>query len=108
MPWNRPRDTETATAYQELFGLRGAEHALRHGGLRWLHADADCLIFLRESVEESLLVCARRAPGEPVALPLEATATGLYRADDLADDLDELVLPGDGPSLRIWRLARRT
>lgn len=104
MPWNRPRDTETAAAYQELFGLRRAEQALRHGGLRWLHADADCLVFLRESVEESLLVCARRASGAPVELPLEATATGLYNADDL----DELVLPGDGPSLRIWRLARRT
>jgi alpha-glucosidase len=100
MPWDRPADQDAATldGYRALLGLRRSEPALRHGGLRWLHADADCLVFARETYEESLLVCARRAPGEPLALG--ARATGVYGAAD-GD-----VLPGDGPSLRVWRLTR--
>lgn len=103
MPWNRPqdRDEPTHAAYRALLGLRRAEPALRRGGLRWLHASADCLVFLRETAEESLLVCARRAPGEPLELPLAGAARGVYNAGDLSP----LVLPGDGPSLRIWRLS---
>jgi alpha-glucosidase len=109
MPWNRPddRDETTLEAYQALFGLRRSEPALRHGGLRWLHADADSLVFLRETVSESLLVSARRAAGDPVTLPLGASVTGVYGTDDLAADAaGEVTLPGDGPSLRIWRLGR--
>ncbi|MFD1539622.1 glycoside hydrolase family 13 protein [Nonomuraea guangzhouensis] len=100
MPWDRPadQDLETLAAYRELLGLRRAEPALRHGGLRWLHADTDCLVFLRETAAESLLVCARRAPGR--ALPLPTRAAGVYNASDTD------VLPGDGPSLRVWRLTR--
>ncbi|MEV4570070.1 glycoside hydrolase family 13 protein [Nonomuraea sp. NPDC049419] len=97
MPWNRPGDRDQATlaAYRELFGLRRAEPALRHGGLRWLHADADCLVFARETYGESIVVCVRRAPGEP--LTLGEHLTGLYHAPD-GD-----VMPGDGPSLSVWR-----
>ncbi|MGW4801417.1 glycoside hydrolase family 13 protein, partial [Nonomuraea sp. NPDC004297] len=65
-------------------------------GLRWLHADADCLVFARETEEETILVAARRAPGRPLAIG--TPATGLYNAQD-GD-----VVPGDGPSLRMWRL----
>lgn len=100
MPWNRPadQDLETLAAYRTLLGLRRAEPALRHGGLRWLHADADCLVYARETHQESLLVCVRRAPGEP--LPLGVRAEGVYGAQD-GD-----VIPGDGPALRIWRLTQ--
>ena len=44
-PARRPRE-ETLAAYQALFGLRAEQRALRHGGLRWIHADADSLVFL--------------------------------------------------------------
>ncbi|NUW39176.1 glycoside hydrolase family 13 protein [Nonomuraea rhodomycinica] len=100
MPWDRPADQDLATlaAYRELFGLRRAEPALRHGGLRWLHADADHLVFARECEAETLLVSARRAPGAP--LPLPGPATPVHNASDTN------VIPGDGPALRIWRLAR--
>ncbi|MGP3960512.1 glycoside hydrolase family 13 protein [Nonomuraea sp. 3N208] len=98
MPWNRPadQDLQTLTGYRELLGLRRAEPALRHGGLRWLHADADCLVFARETYQETLLVCARRAPGRPLAIGMRAE--GVHNAED-GD-----VIPGDGPSLRVWRL----
>ena len=58
-PWHRP----TLARYRELLRLRRAEPALRHGGLRLAHADADTLAFWRESRAERLLVLARRAPG---------------------------------------------
>ncbi|MEU4577423.1 glycoside hydrolase family 13 protein [Nonomuraea sp. ATR24] len=102
MPWNRPADQDLVTlaGYRTLLGLRRAEPALRHGGLRWLHADADCLVFARETYEETLVVCARRAPGPE--LRLGTHAEGVHDAPD-GD-----VLPGDGPSFRVWRLAPRS
>jgi alpha-glucosidase len=98
MPWNRPADQDprTLAGYRDLLGLRRTEPALRHGGLRWLHADADCLVFARETYQETLLVCARRTPGEPLHIGMRAE--GVYDAED-GD-----VIPGDGPSLRVWRL----
>ncbi|MEV3980979.1 glycoside hydrolase family 13 protein [Nonomuraea sp. NPDC049758] len=100
MPWNRPHDQDPATlsAYRELLGLRRAEPALRHGGLRWLHSDADCLVFARETFEESLLVAVRRAPG--AALAIGAQAQGVHNAQD--GDM----IPGDGPSVSVWRITR--
>ena len=99
MPWNRPadQDLETLAGYRELLGLRRAEPALRHGGLRWLHADADCLVFARETAGESLLVCARRAPGRPLPLP--------WRAEGVHNASATNVIPGEGPAVRVWRLA---
>ncbi|WP_327103607.1 glycoside hydrolase family 13 protein [Nonomuraea glycinis] len=100
MPWNRPADQDLATlaGYRHLLGLRRAEPALRHGGLRWLHADADCLVFAREYEDESLLVCARRAPGTP--LRLGAPAEVLYNSSD------KDVLAGAGPAVLVWRPGR--
>jgi alpha-glucosidase len=105
MPWNRPgeRDEITTKTYRDLVSLRRSEPALRDGGLRWVHADADTLVFLRETAEQSLLIAARRAPGQPVDLPLTGTARAVYNATDLTGQ-SVITLPGDGPSLRIWRL----
>lgn len=99
MPWNRPADRDAATlaAHRELLGLRRREIALRRGGLRWLHADADCLVFARETYEETLIVCARRAPGPPPALPPGA---GLVHNGGETNAAD-----GEGPSLTVWRVA---
>ena len=110
MPWNRPEDRDEATAkvYRDLIALRRREPALTRGGLRWLYADADTLVFVRETFEESLLVSARRTGGQPVALPLGAPAHGIFAAPDLEPDQGMLTLPADdGPSLRIWRLRGR-
>lgn len=107
MPWNRPdeRDEHTHRAYRELIALRRSEPALTRGGLRWLFADADTLIFARETIEESLLVAARRGDGCPIQLPLGVPARGLLGAADLAPQDGVVTIPAGGPSVRIWRLS---
>lgn len=82
MPWRRPSDRDDATlaAYRSLLGLRANEHALRHGGLRWIHADADSLVFLRESISDSIVVSAWRGGPLPT---LPFVVKPLYSADGL-------------------------
>ncbi|AVT41317.1 alpha-amylase family glycosyl hydrolase [Plantactinospora sp. BB1] len=112
MPWRRPESWDGATfeRYRGLLGLRRSVPALRHGGLRWAYADAESLVFLRESPTESVLVLARRGTAEPVRLagpPLAGPeAVNLYGgADALRPGPDgALTLPGDGPTFQVWRL----
>jgi alpha-glucosidase len=102
MPWNRPHDRDEATlsAYQSLVNLRNANPELRRGGLRWAHAGADVLAFLRESRDGEILVLARRAGGEAVDLGV-AEGTNLYGGKELTDGR----LPAaDGPDFQVWRL----
>ncbi|HZM78115.1 MAG TPA: glycoside hydrolase family 13 protein [Candidatus Limnocylindrales bacterium] len=90
MPWNRPGDIddEVFSSYRALFGLRTSEKALRHGGLRWIHGDADSLAFIRETGSESVVVSAARTGSAPIpALP---NLKPLFEA----------------PGLSIWRCAR--
>jgi alpha-glucosidase len=109
MPWHRPEnwDDSTFAAYRALIALRRAEPALRHGGLRWLRADADTLVFLREAPTGTVLVLARRAAGQPLRLSGLGPAENLYGgAPALRPDADGAVtLPADGPTFQAWRLA---
>ncbi|WP_091550652.1 glycoside hydrolase family 13 protein [Micromonospora pattaloongensis] len=108
MPWDRSEswDADTFARYRALVALRRAQPALRHGGLRWLHADADALVFVREAVEGGVLVLARRAPGVPVRLAGLGSADNVYGgAPGLAPAADGAVtLPADGPTFQVWRL----
>ncbi|MGS2614170.1 glycoside hydrolase family 13 protein [Micromonospora sp. LZ34] len=108
MPWHRPEswDAGTFAAYRALIALRHAEPALRRGGLRWLHADADTLVFLREAPTGTVLVLARRAAGAPVRLVGLPAGENVYGgAPALRPDADGAsTLPGDGPTFQVWRL----
>ncbi|WDZ86761.1 glycoside hydrolase family 13 protein [Micromonospora cathayae] len=107
MPWHRPEtwDQRTFGTYRSLLALRRAEPALRHGGLRWLHVDADTLVFAREAVDGTALVLARRAPGDPVRLTGLPSADNVYGgAPALRPDADgAATLPADGPTFQVWR-----
>ena len=62
MPWTTlERYDDTINSYAALIRLRREHPALSDGGLRWLHAGDDVLVFVRESAEESVLVVAARA-----------------------------------------------
>jgi alpha-glucosidase len=103
MPWGSP----TLGYYRDLLALRRASEALRRGGLRWAHVDADCLAYLRESPDERLLVFARRAAGAPTTVEgLDArTAMNVYGGAEITPTPGGgAVLPGDGPTFQVWRL----
>jgi alpha-glucosidase len=109
MPWHRTDvwDRSTLERYRSLIGLRRDERALRHGGLRWAHVDADTLCFLRETANERLLVLARRAAGAPVRVAgVHARgATNVYGGAAAPCDPDgSVLLPADGPTMQVWRL----
>jgi alpha-glucosidase len=95
MPWHAEEgwDRQTLGRYRALLGLRRAHQALRHGGMRIEHADADTIAFWRETASERLLVFARRASGPPVDLPL-SRAVNLYGGAAEA--------PADGPTFQVW------
>jgi alpha-glucosidase len=98
-PWDRSQwDTRTYATYRELLALRRAHRALRHGGLRWLHAAGDVVLFERESLDERLLVQVSRAAHPPLTSPF--TAVGLTGAPDVRAGE---ALPGDGPAHHVWR-----
>jgi alpha-glucosidase len=110
MPWHAPHrwDQRTFADYRALIALRHAEPALRHGGLRWVYADPDTLVFLRDTAESTLLVLARRAVAAPVRLAGMTVTDGENRyggAPRLRPDGDGIVvLPADGPTFQVWRL----
>ncbi|MDO3701291.1 glycoside hydrolase family 13 protein [Micromonospora sp. C28SCA-DRY-2] len=108
MPWHRPQswDAGTFAAYRALIALRHAEPALRRGGLRWLHVDADTLVFLREAPAGAVLVLARRAAGAPVRLTGLPAGENVYGGAPALrpDGTGAVLLPGDGPTFQVWRL----
>jgi alpha-glucosidase len=107
MPWDRPWDTATFDRYRALIALRRAHPALRRGGLRWLHAAGDSLVFLRESAGQTMLVLARRAAAGPLTISGLAPGTGwqnLYGgADSLYTEPDgSTAIDGHGPAFQVW------
>ena len=84
MPWNRPGDIdeEVLSSYRALFGLRKSQNALRHGGLRWIHAATDSLAFIRETESESIVVSAAR--NGTAHIPALPNLTPLFEAPGLS------------------------
>jgi alpha-glucosidase len=109
-PWrHRDRwDTVTLDAYRALLRLRRDHVALRRGGLRWVHAGADSLTFLREHPDERLLVHVARAEHDAVRLPLGALGarrvSALYGDACVGEDLGTVELPARGPAAHVYHL----
>jgi alpha-glucosidase len=63
MPWeNLPtHQPETQAAYKSLLNLRRNSSALSSGGLRWLSISQESVLFLRESVSETLVFAIARS-----------------------------------------------
>lgn len=108
LPWGTP--PRLADAYGILAQLRRTAGPLLRGGLRWLHADDESMIFIRETSDEALLVLASR--GDTAAqLPhavigtLDGTAVafGEAVAESLADDV---CISSKGPTFAVWRVVQ--
>ncbi len=107
MPWDTLDDHDARiTLYSELIHLRTSHVALTEGGIRWLHADDDLLVYIREHTDESVLVAAARA-GFDLTLPRQSVAghpLSLF-GDGVAQGTPAgMHLSGTGPSFSVWQL----
>lgn len=66
MPWAEVERVvkDLRTSYARLGLIRREHPALTEGSVRWIHAEGDALVFIRESVESSVLVMAARDSSE--------------------------------------------
>ncbi|MFI6599999.1 glycoside hydrolase family 13 protein [Nonomuraea sp. NPDC050536] len=109
-PWDGPQDSATYRIFQDLIRLRRDHDALRHGGLRWLHAGEDVLVYERALPGETLVVQVSRAGHEPVPFPRaltgRAAAPGTLVSLTGGPDLRPgEFMPSDGPAFHVWELS---
>ncbi len=112
-PWHRPDswNQELMSLFGRLCAVHRDSPALRQGGLRWVHVDADRMVWMREAHDESMLVLLARAPGPPIALAADllgldegTQAHNVYGGASLPRAAGLVELPGDGPMVQMWRL----
>lgn len=84
---------------KRLVSIRRSSSALADGGLRWVDAQDDCIAFLRESKEESLLVVASRS-----RVKLELGAIGDVAETLYGPQLSRARFHSSGPAIGIYRL----
>ena len=77
MPWRAIEeadgekiDLEVLTATRALLGARREQVALRRGGLRWLHAGTDALVYARTHPDGDVVVHLARAAHDEITLDL--------------------------------------
>jgi alpha-glucosidase len=105
-PWDDSTwDHDLLEEVRALVALRRRSVALQRGGLRFVHAGADSITFVREVPDETVLVHLTRADGPPVVLPVAAVGGGrpvvLHGRGAPAVEGDRIVLPGAGPAAMI-------
>lgn len=111
IPWqdqDDPAVAEHIQMYRELIGIRRAHPVLSTGGLRWLAVDDAGFAFIRESVEECVLVVACRedfAAQLPAASLPSGAARSLYGDASLSvGDDGSARVSALGPSFAAWVL----
>ena len=82
IPWNdeRPSDRQMIEVYAALAKLRRENPALVDGGMRWLAATDEAIIFVREHKKQSVLVMATRGKVKDLTISASAVA-GLAQAE---------------------------
>lgn len=96
-------DADVLQLHRRLIALRREHPALSGGGFRWLHLEADVVVFERATATETLIVQASRAPHPPVHCP--SGALDLLGNHDLPETGGDL--PTDGPAVGMWLLPTR-
>ena len=109
MPWNRDNEWDSLLeqGYRKLIALRRSSPALEAGGLRFVHADADVVAYLRELPGERILLVASRGAHRPLRIPLRSLgASGLDAVYGCEAEVVDgaTILPAEGPSFGAWRL----
>jgi alpha-glucosidase len=104
IPWGT--EPEHGELYRSLIRLRREHHALIAGGVRWIAAEHDVLVYARESAEQTVLCVAARGR---FGLRLDSPGIGpgsaaerLFGSASLHAEGTDLRLTGDGPSFTMW------
>ena len=76
IPWNdeRPTDRSMIEVYANLAKLRRENPALVDGGMRWLVADDEAIVYVREHKKHTILVLATRKKIKDLKLSSEAVS----------------------------------
>lgn len=110
MPWDTEQwDTDFLDWYRSMIKVRNEHAALRHGGFRWVHTEADAVVFMRETQDQRLLIRTARASTAPTELSASLLRGSSLRAvinsSDLAAEGDAFTLDGTGPIHQVWELS---
>ncbi|RAX19894.1 MULTISPECIES: alpha-amylase family glycosyl hydrolase [unclassified Actinomyces] len=89
-----PVDRVALGRYRHLGRLRHELPALRRGGMRWVYADEDLLVWLRTHPDGDVLVALARAAGATVDLPLACLPAGAVDDVHAMDGVDVTVIGG--------------
>lgn len=111
LPWNneRPHDASMISVYSELAKIRRENPALTEGGLRFLYASDEAVVFVREHKKQDVLVCVTRGRDSKIKLPADALqgfaeAQNIYGGGALKRSGSTVKLPGSPMSVNVWRL----
>ena len=111
LPWNneRPHDTAMIETYAQLAAIRKSNPALVEGGMRFLYASKEAIVFIREHKKQSVLVAATRGKDEEIKFDASSIfgadqAVNLFGGGKLKVGKKNIQLPGDKMSINIWSL----
>ena len=111
IPWNNERkhDKTMLPIYQELTRLRKENPALTQGSMRFLHADDESIVFVRESAKQTVLVSITRNAKTPVriakdAVPGLAKATNIFGGGKIKTVGSSIELPAGKLTANVWSL----
>lgn len=102
-------DRRLLGVYRDLIRMRRGSAALTRGGLRWVYAADDVLVYLRETAEQVALVHVARAAHAPIIFdtrPLPGILAGdAAYGSSIRVDGETVTLTADGPTVgvRLWR-----
>ncbi|GAA5168144.1 glycoside hydrolase family 13 protein [Ornithinimicrobium tianjinense] len=107
MPWSGvDKSSELWRVYAALINVRRSSTALTRGGLRWVAADDDFVVFVREHQDECVLVHLSRRGHEPLSvdaglLPgIQGGRLLFGRAPALEDECITLI--AEAASVNLW------
>jgi alpha-glucosidase len=111
IPWDdeRPSDKSLIETYAQLAKIRRENIALTHGGLRFLAATAEAVVFVREHESQNILVSATRGRATGLKLPQDVvtnldSAENLFGAGKIILESGFAKLPSTAMAVNIWRL----
>lgn len=114
MPWDGEReiDSELFEIYKALIKIRVSQSVLKTGSMRWLYANEETAVFVREDSKQSVLVSLSRNPTAVVEIPIDSLInTGIpeniFGGADLQIENNSYRIPTKAQDAQIWRISSK-